>query len=172
MRDYYKYRKPISMRDLDIADGAYIINDGAIFSRFANAKICDGVYLGRDAQFDMYEENPLIIREDSWIGPQCYFNSAGGLTIGKKVGIGPGVKILTSEHSAVPCIAAVIDTELIFYSVYIEDLADIGVGSIILPGVIVGQGSIVGAGSVVTKGTQIPAYQIWAGNPCKFLRNR
>ncbi len=172
MKKYYQNRKCISTRDLDIEDGAYIINDGAIFSRFANAKICDGVYLGRDTQFDMYEGPQLIIMKDAWIGPGCYFNSAGGIKIGKKVGIGPNVTILTSEHSAVPDIAAIIDTELILSPVHIRDLADIGAGSIILPGVVVGIGSIVGAGSVVTKGMHIPAYQIWAGNPCKFLRNR
>lgn len=172
MKEYYKNRKCIRMRDLDIEDGAYIVNDGAIFSRFPNAKICDGVYLGRDAQFDMYKENKLIIMEDAWIGPFCYFNSAGGIKIGNKVGIGPRVTILTSEHSAIPAIAAITDTELIFGSVHIQDLADIGAGSIILPGAVVGQGSIVGAGSVVTKNTHIPAYQVWVGNPCKFLRTR
>ncbi len=38
----------------------------------------------------------------------------------------------------------------------------------ILPGVIVGEHSVIGAGSVVTK--DIPAYELWAGNPCKFKK--
>lgn len=46
----------------------------------------------------------------------------------------------------------------------------IGRGAILLSGVQVGHGSIVGAGSVVTK--NIPPYEIWAGNPAKFVRNR
>lgn len=137
-----------------------------------NIEIADDVELGTDVILEGYYKNKMIIRDGTWIGSGCYFNSAGGLKIGKKVGIGPKVTILTSEHSAVPDIAAVIDTELIFSPVYIKDLADIGAGSIILPGVVVEQGSIIGAGSVVTKNTHIPAYQIWAGNPCRFLRNR
>ena len=45
----------------------------------------------------------------------------------------------------------------------------IGAHSTILKGVTVGENSIVGAGSVVTK--NIPANQIWGGNPAKFIRN-
>lgn len=46
----------------------------------------------------------------------------------------------------------------------------IGFGSIIKAGVTIGTGSVVGAGSVVTK--NIPPYEIWAGNPAKFIRAR
>jgi len=31
--------------------------------------------------------------------PTCFFHSAGGLLIGRNVGIGPGVKIITSVHA-------------------------------------------------------------------------
>lgn len=34
--------------------------------------------------------------------------------------------------------------------------------------VIIGKHSVVGAGSVVTK--DIPDYEVWAGNPAKFIR--
>ena len=46
--------------------------------------------------------------------------------------------------------------------------ATIGAGSTILPGIEIGENAMVGAGSVVTK--NIPAGEIWAGNPVKFLR--
>ncbi|MEN0054757.1 MAG: acyltransferase [Mucilaginibacter sp.] len=52
--------------------------------------------------------------------------------------------------------------------IVIGDDAFIGANSIILKGVTIGERSIVGAGSVVTK--SIPANQIWAGNPAKFIR--
>lgn len=49
---------------------------------------------------------------------------------------------------------------------------DVWLGSkvIIKSGVKIGNGAIVGAGSVVTK--NIPDYEIWAGNPAKFIRKR
>ena len=46
--------------------------------------------------------------------------------------------------------------------------ASIGAGSAILPGLEIGENAMVGAGSVVTK--NIPAGEIWVGNPAKFLR--
>ena len=52
--------------------------------------------------------------------------------------------------------------------VYIGNDVFIGAHSTILKGVTIGDGAIIGAGSVVTK--SIPAGEIWAGNPAKFIR--
>lgn len=52
--------------------------------------------------------------------------------------------------------------------VKIKKGAFVGAHTIILKGVTIGEKSVVGAGSVVTK--SIPDYEIWAGNPAKFVR--
>jgi len=44
----------------------------------------------------------------------------------------------------------------------------IGANCIVMKGVTIGEGSCIGAGSVVT-GT-IPPFEIWAGNPAKFIK--
>lgn len=46
--------------------------------------------------------------------------------------------------------------------------AFLGGHSIILKGITVGEGAVVGAGSVVTK--DVPAFEVWAGNPARFIR--
>ena len=46
--------------------------------------------------------------------------------------------------------------------------ASIGAGSTILPGLEIGENAMVGAGSIKKK--NIPAGEIWVGNPAKFLR--
>ena len=46
--------------------------------------------------------------------------------------------------------------------------ASIGAGSVILPGVVIGEKAFVAAGSVVTK--DVPANEMWMGNPAKFYR--
>ena len=46
--------------------------------------------------------------------------------------------------------------------------ASIGVGSTILCGVTIGENAMIGAGSVVTK--DVPAGELWLGNPARFVR--
>ncbi len=49
---------------------------------------------------------------------------------------------------------------------------DVWIGSrtMIKGGVTIGDGAIIGMGSIVTK--DIPPYEIWAGNPARFIRKR
>lgn len=46
--------------------------------------------------------------------------------------------------------------------------ASIGAGSVILCGIEIGEKAMVGAGSVVTR--DIPAGELWVGNPARFIR--
>ena len=128
------------------------------------------VYVGHYAILKAYHKNEMHLGDETWIGQQCFFHSAGGISIGKRVGIAPGVRILTSAHEeggrAVPVLFAPIETA----PVVIEDDADIGVGAIILPGVTIGRGAIIGAGAVVNK--SVPPYTIAAGVPARVLRDR
>ena len=55
-------------------------------------------------------------------------------------------------------------------AVVIEDDSDLGVNSVILPGVRVGRGAVVGAGAVVTE--DVPDYAVVAGVPARVLRMR
>lgn len=54
--------------------------------------------------------------------------------------------------------------------VKIEEDVFIGCSVIICNAVTIGKGAIVGAGSVVTK--DIPPYQVWAGNPARYIKDR
>jgi acetyltransferase-like isoleucine patch superfamily enzyme len=53
--------------------------------------------------------------------------------------------------------------------VVIEEGVFVGASCIILKGVRIGRRSIVGAGSVVAR--DIPAFQVWAGNPARLIRS-
>lgn len=46
----------------------------------------------------------------------------------------------------------------------------LGIRTIVLGGVTIGDGAVIGAGSVVTK--DVGPYEIWAGNPARFIRKR
>ena len=94
------------------------------------------------------------------------------ITIGNDVKIGGGVCIYDTDfHSLDPVIRRSSEDlkNRAEKPVVIGNDVFIGAKSIILKGVTIGENSVIGAGSVVTK--SVPANQIWAGNPARFIRN-
>ena len=62
------------------------------------------------------------------------------------------------------------DIHFIEGHITIGEHAFIGSGTIITGNVTIGRSAIIGAGSVVTK--SVGDYEIWAGNPAKFIKMR
>jgi acetyltransferase-like isoleucine patch superfamily enzyme len=122
--------------------------------------------------------------------PSCFFTAPGtSLTIGDNVAmsscvihvkhkvtieddvmIGGGVQIYDSDFHSLDFDTRQTPGENKFARapVVICRGAFIGGMAIILKGVRVGEYSVIGAGSVVAK--SIPAGEIWAGNPAKFIK--
>jgi len=153
-----------------------VFEDDALIFHPESVHLGRNVYLGHQAILKGYYKNSLHIGDGSWIGQQCFLHAAGGLRIGARVGIGPGAKILTSQHrkpldigsqNAVADEPAVLDWPLEFQPVAVGEGADIGAGAIVLPGVTIGARAIVAAGAVVTR--DIPPGQTWAGVPARAL---
>lgn len=147
-----------------------VIEEGALLLEPAHISIGSNVYIGHYAVLRGYDRNEMVIGNDTWIGQFCYINSAGGVEIGSRVGIGPAVKIMSSKHGEEGRDVPVLMCELEFAKVTIADDCDIGMGAIILPGVTIGRGSIVGAGAVVTK--DVEPYAVAAGVPARKIRER
>ncbi len=146
------------------------IEPGVLIFHPEHVEIGRQVYIGHQTILKAYHVKRMVIGARSWIGQQCFFHSAGGLTIEECVGIGPGVKILTSTHAGQPVEADIMDTELEFAPVHIGAGTDIGVSAVILPGVTIGRRVQVGAGAVVA--TSLPDYAVAAGVPARVLRDR
>ncbi|HMI91912.1 MAG TPA: acyltransferase [Polyangiales bacterium] len=97
-------------------------------------------------------------------------HAAGGLEIGARVGIGPGVRIITSSHREAGREVPVLFSPIELAKVAIGDDSDLGVGCVVLPGVTIGRGAVIGAGAVVNE--DIPEYAVAAGVPARVLRIR
>jgi acetyltransferase-like isoleucine patch superfamily enzyme len=128
-----------------------------------------GVFIGDQTLIQGRFDGTCVIGDHVWIGPQSYFD-ARNLVIEECVGWGPGAKVLGSTHTGIPVDVPIIRTDLEIKPVRIGAWADIGVNSVILPGVTVGKGAIVGAGAVVT--TDVEPFTIVAGVPARFIRRR
>lgn len=147
-----------------------VFETGVLVFHPENIRLGNNVYVGHQTILKGYYQNELSVGDETWIGQQCFMHSAGGLSIGARVGIGPGVKIITSVHADVgrdtPILLSPVETA----PVVVEDDADLGTGAILMPGVRVGRGAQIGAGAVVT--SNIPAYSVAIGTPARVVRER
>lgn len=147
-----------------------VIEEGVLVFHPENVHLGDHVYVGHQTILKGYYKGTMRIGAGTWIGQQCFFHSAGDITIGENVGIGPGVKILTSVHAEAGRNTPILHSPIAFAPVEVEDDADLGVGCTLLPGVKIGRGAQVGAGAVVTE--DVLPFAVVAGVPAKVLRMR
>lgn len=104
-------------------------------------------------------ENKVVIGNNVTVKNGVYLWD--GITIEDNVQIGPNVTFTNDKYPR-----AKQSFKLQF--TVIKRNASIGAGSIILGGVTIGENAMIGAGSIVTK--DIPANELWYGNPAKFAK--
>ncbi len=152
------------------------IGEGVVFEPHVlvfhpeNIEIADNVYVGHQTILKGYYKNSMILGAGTWIGQQCFFHAAGGLELGQNVGVGPGVRIITSYHVEAGRSVPILHAPIEFEPVVVGDDCDLGVGCVLLPGTRLGRGVQVGAGAVV-KG-DFPDYAVVAGVPARILKMR
>jgi acetyltransferase-like isoleucine patch superfamily enzyme len=148
-----------------------VFEPGVLVFHPETIEIDDDVYVGHYAILKGYYKGRMVVGARSWIGQQCFLHSAGGITIGVRVGIGPGVRLLTSTHELPADRAApIMDGPLRFAPIVLGDGCDLGVGATVLPGVTIGRGAQIGAGAVVTH--DVPDGAICAGVPARVIGSR
>lgn len=125
-----------------------------------------------------------VILQGAKIGKNCNINCnvfiENDVTIGDHVTVKPGVQIwdgvTLEDHVFIgPNVTFTNDLfprskqyPLEFSTTLVKKGASIGANATIIAGNTIGENALIGAGSVVTK--DVPANEIWAGNPAKFLR--
>lgn len=89
-------------------------------------------------------------------------NDASMLIFGDGVVVGGGATI--NGH-------LVESGEIVLAPVRVGNGALIGGGSIVQPGCTIGDGAVIGSRAVVPKWTKVPAGEVWAGIPARFIKN-
>jgi acetyltransferase-like isoleucine patch superfamily enzyme len=123
--------------------------------------------------WDIRGAQSIRIGDGAYIGPGVFMLAEPDtpIAIGSKVMFGPRVRVIASQHRIDDPTIPIIDAG---YSpagnIVIGDESWIGTGATILKGVTIGRGAVVGAGAVITK--DVPAFEIWAGNPARKIRSR
>jgi UDP-2-acetamido-3-amino-2,3-dideoxy-glucuronate N-acetyltransferase len=105
-------------------------------------------------------ENDVIIGDNVTV--KCGVYLWNGMRIEDNVFIGPNATFTNDKY---PRSKQYPDK---FQPIIIRKGASIGANSTILDGIVIGENAIIGAGSVVTK--NVPAGELWFGNPATFIR--
>lgn len=149
-----KYIHPLSdVKSTQIGEGTYIWQFSVVLAQAQIGKNCN-------INCQCFIENDVVIGDNVTVKSGVYIWD--GLRIGDNVFIGPNVTFINDK---IPRSKKYPEKFLI---TTIEDGASIGAGSIIMGGIKIGENSMIGAGSLVTK--NIPANQLWYGNPAKFIK--
>ena len=160
----------VDLEDFREAGRGVVIEPGVRVFHPERISLGEGVYIGHDAILNGYHAGQLTIGAGSWIGPQTFLHGAGGLEIGRDVGVGPGTRIITSIHVAPVDGAPILYGDLSFAQVLIGDGSDLGMNAVVLPGVTIGRGVQVGAGAVVS--CDLPDFSVAVGVPARVIRIR
>ncbi|MCK5815901.1 MAG: hypothetical protein KAH07_08150 [Flavobacteriaceae bacterium] len=94
-----------------------------------------------------------------------YIQANNGISFGSNVELGPGTKIISSNHELEN-----FSKQKKCDSIIIGDNVWIGANCVILPEVQIGSNVVIGAGSIVSK--NIPSNSIAVGNPCKVIKHK
>lgn len=148
-----------------------------------DVKLGKGVALGKFINLygcsvaDNTKIGPFVeIQKNARVGKNCKISShtfiCEGVSIGDGSFIGHGVMFINDNYPRAVNRLNRLETEADWAGRFVATRLGrgvaIGSNATILGGVSIGDGSIIGAGSVVTK--DVPARQIWAGNPARYLR--
>lgn len=156
----------------------FVVEDGAELQGLSTEglRFGDNVTVGRAAQVrcsGYYGRDcgrGLVVGDDSSIGPQAFIGASGGITLGRKVIMGPAVIVLSEEHNLDAAGVPVKDQGVRHLPTVVEDGVWIGARVVILGGVRVGEGAVLAAGAVVTR--DVPAGAVVGGVPARELRTR
>ncbi len=159
-----------------------------IYGRILVAKFATGgtIRIGRGVVINSsFEANPVgghrtvllikgseaLIEIDDGVGmSNVILGARTRIYIGKNVMIGAGTKIFDNDFHSLVLEERLQDPDpnIRTKPVVIHEGAFIGGDAIIMKGVTIGARAVIGIGSVITR--DVPAGQIWAGNPAKFIK--
>ena len=126
------------------------------------------LHLSKDVLWEHYKKYKELedIKNDVKIGNNVTIKNCvqlwDGITIEDDVFIGANVTFTNDKYPRSK------NHEYKQLKTIVKKGASIGANATILPDITIGENSMVGAGSVVTK--NVPADEIWGGNPAQFIK--
>jgi putative colanic acid biosynthesis acetyltransferase WcaF len=107
----------------------------------------------------------LTVGNHCWIGEDCWIDNIADVRLGDDVCLSQGSYLCTGNHDWTDP-----GFRLIEQAISVGDGAWIGARATVCPGVVIGDSAVLAAGSIANRA--VPAQEIHAGNPARFVRER
>jgi maltose O-acetyltransferase len=127
---------------------------------------CGECFLMADIFFDGKEIRSVRIGDGVVVNNRVYIDASAPVTIGDRVGIAAGVRIITADH--VMGGRSQRWADLTPAPVTIGAGAWIGADATLMPGVTIGEGAVIGTGSLVTRDCEPDG--VYVGRPARLVR--
>jgi acetyltransferase-like isoleucine patch superfamily enzyme len=135
-----------------------------------NVRLGGGGNLHGGVLFETEAAGAIVIGDDFTLNRGAVLAAHAEITIGDHALIGEYVSIRDCDHAFGDPTRPMRQQGFTAAAIHIGNDVWIGRGAAILKGVTIGDGAVIAANAVVTK--DIPAMEIWAGVPARFLRRR
>jgi acetyltransferase-like isoleucine patch superfamily enzyme len=152
----------------DFAEIQGLSRDGIRFGD--NVSIGAGTLIRPSSYYSRAIGVGLVMGEGSSLSPGCYIGCSGGVTIGEKTMLGPGVRVFAEDHVMTDPSLDVKSQGVQWSPITIGSGCWIASGVTITSGVTIGDGAVVAAGAVVTR--DVPAGAVYGGIPARELKSR
>lgn len=168
-RLYMGARSDASNAQLHV-DGVASIGTGCLLE--GDITLADGVTVGCDCILMAGRDRGGFIRmaEGSLVYHRCSLYGAAGITIGKRVRVGGGTDMITTNRVFDDPDLPIIEQGHRCAPIVIGDDVWLGAHSVVLAGVTIGDGAVVGAGAVVNR--DVEPGTVVAGVPARVIRRR
>jgi len=157
-------------RDLILEDFAEVQGLSSDGIRFGDGvSIGAGCLIRPSSYYSRAIGRGLVMGDGSSLSPGCYIGCSGGVVIGEKTMLGPGVRVFAENHVKDDPSQSIKDQGVAWGAVTIGSGCWIASGVTITAGVTVGDGAVIAAGAVVTK--DVPAGAVYGGVPARPLKS-
>ena len=124
--------------------------------------VLPGAKIGEDCNIcsHCFIENDVVI--GNRVTVKCGVQLWDGVIIEDNVFIGPNVTFTNDKYPSSKNVGWQLEKTIV------RKGASIGAGAVVLCGIEIGEKAMIGAGSLVTR--NVPAGELWMGNPARFVR--